>query len=102
MMMMMMINDVSTVTVCQQQMITSTVLERFCRMFEVLWQKWQSLVEELPVKCATSTLILGTVSKVLVVDNVNERTHNGPVVLGYWLYSTTPAALLNQSIVSKI
>jgi len=58
-------------------------------MFEIFWQQWQSLVEELPVECTTSSFILSSVGKVLKVNDINERTHHCLVVLGYRLCTIT-------------
>jgi len=63
------------------------ILERSGRVFEVICQQWKSLVEELPVKSTSCTLVLSSVCKILIVYHVNERTHNRLVVLGYWLYN---------------
>lgn len=75
-------------------------------MFEICRQQWKSLVEELPVKGTTSALVLGTVRKVLIVDDVDERTDDCLVALSYWLCVTmttdhTEWALMSLRVVGR-
>ena len=52
------------------------LLEGLCWMFEVFRQERQALVEELPVKCPTGSLILRPVGKRLIVNDVYEGAHH--------------------------
>lgn len=71
-------------------------LKRLAWSVQVTGKEWHSLVEKVPVENASRTVVLRSILEGVIIENIDQRTHDGPIVLKHQKFDSKESQVWNH------